>query len=217
MIDIDVQAATEDIKAAFSSLTGKNAAVATMRAINHTLAKAQTQVSRQIRTVYNIAVKDVNDGLTLIHATESKVIGQIMASTRPIPLVKFNPVEIIGDVQTKWSGSRKKGGFSSKKVKQGPIGVTVEIIRGQPKTIRSAYVVFGGKGAVKAPGQYGASGFEFATEQTHQSARLNTKSVFWAILNQTVENKLTPKIKEDYAIRLTHELEHGIKFNRSNH
>lgn len=211
MILVETKKATNELKAAFRSLSSDNVAVATSRAINHTLAKARTAVSKEIRSVYRIAAGDVKDATRLKNATTVTLTGQILASASPLSLSKFNPVQNKGLIQTRNVGG-KKGGFASTKLKRAAAsGVTIEVIKGQKETLPSAFLKFSGsgKGTVMARGEYSGKNFDWGKARLPIS-KLNTKSIYWASQNDKVQEPVSVQVSSDYQARLIHELTRGL-------
>jgi hypothetical protein len=219
MLRIQINKQGDDIRKAMESLKPAEVQKACMRAINHTLAIGKTDASKYIREIYKISAADSKHGMFVKPASQGLLVGNILASVRPFPLAMFNPVEIKGNVVTKriatWSDKdgTKRTVYGSKKTTLKTIGVSVTIKNGQKKTIRSAYLNFTSKGTpqVKAFGLYTSAGFQFNDTPTGVSSRINTKSVFWAVLNDNIKAKITPKMQTNYANRLQHELTKGIK------
>ena len=87
MIDIDIKG----VKKAQHLLKGmtKETPKAFTRAINHSLAKARTQIKKETKKEYYIKSKDVNDALTLRKATFKNVKGTIRARGPILGLHKF--------------------------------------------------------------------------------------------------------------------------------
>lgn len=215
MITVETKRATQDIKAGFRSLSGDNVKTATSRAINHTLAKARTAVSKEIRSVYKIAAGDVKDATSLKRSTTSTLTGQILASASPISLSKFNPIQNRGNVQVRRVGG-KKGGFASSKLKRaGSSGVTIEVIKGKKETLPSAFLKFAGSGkaTVMARGEYDGKNFDWGRSRLPIS-KLNTKSVYWASQDKNIMASLVVYVQDKYAKRLVHELTTGLDSTR---
>ena len=135
----------------------------------------------------------------------------------------FNPKQITGDIVTARMGKNgnisKKGNFQSKRaaalrankmlVKNGLI---VQVIRGQDKVLKTAYLAFRQgrtNASVSAKGQYGNRGFEFSDDL--RSKTLKGIGVGSALRS----NKIAPVIKEyaenEYLLLLSKELRKRLK------
>lgn len=227
---IDVKLATDKLKEAFKNVSTENTNKAIVRAINHTLKKANTEANKAIRARYHLPQDEINSRLKLAQAyytgktasgvASKSLCGYIYGRTDPIPLARFNPVQITGNVAIKRAGfyrntrGKKVAKFAPTKSKPGVIGVTVQILEGQNKTIKSAFISMSksGAGAVKAPGKYGPTGFVFQNEGPSQKTILNSKSVYYALSEQAVRDKVNTKIGQEYNGRLLHELNKGLKY-----
>lgn len=141
-----------------------------------------------------------------------------MASSFPLSMEVFNPVEIKENVMTRKIGTRKTAS-GKKKAIFGPVktrlkttGVTIEILRGKKKTIKSAFLALKAKGGanVKAFGAYAGSKFQFNPEPVGQSQKLRSKSVLWAIMNDTASERINKKASEVFSDRLIHELSRAV-------
>lgn len=209
MFEIVTKGAIEKLKSETKKISGPNLAKATSRALNHTLGKANTQMNRSIRNIYNISLSDLNDNRQkfMRRSSQNSLTAFIFANEYPLSLSKFNPVFFRDGVQTKFQGSKRSGGFASQKKKGGKSGVTVEIIKGKKETIHAAFLLFSGgaKAAVFARGQYGSSGFSFGKERL-PIAKLNTKSVFNAAIDRTVKKEIKNVVDIAFTPRLAHEI-----------
>ncbi|MFZ6734732.1 phage tail protein [Undibacterium sp. Ji42W] len=89
---------------------------ATVRALNKIIAQVKTGASRNIRDAgYNLKASDIKKGLSITRATASNLSAKVIASGRPIPLIKY--------------GARP----TSK-------GVSVEVLHGR-KVLANAFIV----------------------------------------------------------------------------
>lgn len=211
MLTIETKDATQQLQAAFRSLNPANVKIATSRAINHTIAKTRTAVSKEIRSIYRMAASDVRDATEVRKANTSTLTAYLMASASPLSLSKFNPVQNRGNIQTRRIGG-KRGGFASTRLRRaGVSGVTIEVVKGQKTTIASAFVrIFGsGKATVMARGAYSGGKFEFSKARTPIAA-LNTKSIYFAAIADDVQKRVEPTTSADYSARLIHELSKGL-------
>jgi hypothetical protein len=91
------------------------------------------------------------------------------------------------------------------------MGVTVEILKGQKKTLRTAFLALKGGSAsagvpVRAFGKYGSDGFEFSDNGEGKSSALKSISVYWATQNEDVAEIISGDVGPEYAKRFEHEL-----------
>lgn len=215
MIKIDTKEAAERLKSAFWGLSSQNVKNATSRAINHVLGTSRTAMSREIRSVYNIKAGDVRELTEVKRSNASNLTGMILSSGTPLSLSKFNPVstqfgkgKILASIK-QYGG--KKGGFAGSAVtKLGwKTGVKIEVIKGKEENLPSAFIGGSGSGTVMARGEYGTGGFEWGKARL-PIAKLNTKSVYWASMNETVEGAVSKITEGDYAKRMEHELTRSL-------
>lgn len=186
-------------------------------AINHTLAKVKTQAIREITSRYNIDAATARSGMSVQKTNHHNLYGKLMAETKTLPMVNFKPVEIKSGIKTFFSGSKKKGGFVGTKTKEKSEGLTIEILKGQKKTLNSAFLYFGKtiRGiTVKAFGVYSNAGFDFTKEGEGKASVLKTVSVYGALRSEQVLRRLQDKARTDYADRLIYELTKGSKYRR---
>lgn len=89
MVRVDVRDAISALNKEFGALGKDKRNLAVARAINHTIAKANTQVSREITTKYNIPAKYVKKALSVYKADRLTLTGIIKAKGKPLPLIAF--------------------------------------------------------------------------------------------------------------------------------
>lgn len=219
-IEIRTDLAAKELEKKLQALYPPMAHKAINRAINKALGKANTEVNREIRTVYNIALRDLNDknNKVLRNSTENSLTGTINASMVPLSLSKFNP-SFVSDrvIGGKYSSLVKTQKGKSTQVKRGKLGVTVEIIKGQKEHLPSAFQLFrgGASGApIMARGTYGSNGFEWAKPRLPIS-KLNSKSVFYSIFSGDVERNVNNIVAWYYPERLLHEITEGLKYTNN--
>jgi hypothetical protein len=217
-VEINTTQAAADLEARLQALYPPEAKKAINRAINHTLAIANTAASKAIRSVYNISASDLNDKSVKMvsRSSEGTLTGSINASVAPLSLSKFSPTWTRDRVAGNRSflTSTKKG--STKKVKRGNTGVKVQIIKGRTVSLPSAFLLFNSGGSpVMARGQYGSDGFDWG-QSRKPIGKLNTKSVYYALFNVDIQNELKGIIEERYPKRLLYELEKGLNYNNPN-
>jgi hypothetical protein len=222
-IEINTEQAGKDIAHKLKPLYGRDAAVIINRAINHTLQKANSEANRQIRSVYNIPLKYLNDkeGKLIKKSNPESLTGTIEASTKPLSLSIFNPVWVRDNARGATASKMKSflvktNKNKSTKVSRGKVGVTVEIIKGKKETINSAFMLFKTGGTpVMARGRYsGSDGFLFGRSRL-PIGKLNTKSIFYSLINEDVQKNLSNYISKEYPDRIEKELNYFLNIESS--
>lgn len=202
MMHISVEEAVKKMRKEFVDLTNDEFKTGVSRAINHTLAKAKTSASREIRTVYAISAKDVGQALTIRKAGKVELTGFVIAAGKPIPLKKFRPL-------------------------QTDEGVSVIVKKGQRQLIKAAFLTTmpSGHTGVFARGSYKQGGYEFRHKRIKPAGgyrqvngrwqpivndtpinTLTTTSVPLMFANDMVLNAVKKRIEEDFPARMLHEL-----------
>lgn len=208
-MELLVKGSIDKFKKEMGEISGKKLHAIISRSINHTSGKVNTQLNRNIRQTYNISISDLNDSKQrfTVKSNSNSLAAFLYANQMPLSLSKFNPVWIRDNVKTSFVGSKKKGGFASSKTKSNKSGVTVEILKGKKETISSAFMLFSGsgKGAVFARGVYASEGFKFG-KQRLPITHLNTKSIYYAMLDKTVTANIPDLIGTSMYERMMHEI-----------
>jgi hypothetical protein len=188
---IDIKPAIDAIRREFYDVSNPNSNskinLAIARAINHTLAKAKTAASREIRQEYNVKAKELKAGLSINKASRTFTEGMLIATGRPLPLIAF-------------------GARQTKK------GVTVDVM-GQRKLIRKAFIATmdSGHTGVFGRGKYNGYQFDFRDKRVNKKGNdlaineLTTSSVPKMMQNNTVLKNLTVMFERDFSARLQHE------------
>lgn len=89
MVTVNVKDAVAKITAEFGPMSKDNRNLAVARAINWTIARSKTQLTREIRKVYDIPLKYINEQISLKKADRLTLTGMIKAKGRPLPLIAF--------------------------------------------------------------------------------------------------------------------------------
>lgn len=190
MFTINTKQATAEIRAEFRDLSDDNVRLGIARAINHTIKKGKTASSKAIRRVYAAQAKYVNRALSLRKSTRVTLTGEIIAASKPLPLMAFRPYQ------------RKAG-------------VSVTIKRGRRKLVPGAFIqtMPSGHRGVFARGKYGPRNFIFRKKRLRPYpehdlpiTELNTLSVPKAYQQASVARIVRGQINTDYTGRLLHEL-----------
>lgn len=216
MITIDTSQAQTRLQELTKQLTAAEIRKATARAINHTLAKARTASSQQIRKRYNMKASDAKRAMSIRKANVSQQFGELRASSTVTPLHQFSPRET---TNTGVTTSRTTKGWKSRKgrARKSGTGVTVQIIRGKRTRIPSAFIVFsaGIRGVVMARGGYQDQSFVFrrgrgsrvrSSGNDNPIGSLVTVSVFSASVDDSVQARMAPEVQQAYSERLEHEM-----------
>jgi hypothetical protein len=188
MLHINTDMAAEAIKQQFSKLTTDKLNLGLARAINHTVAKAKSSSSRDLRAAYQIQSKYAKKALAVSKASRNSLEGKLMASGKPIPLMAFKP-------------------------RQNKQGVSIRV-KNSRKTIKSAFIATmpSGHKGVFARGMYTKDGFKFRTKRVKKTGpdtpitELNSQSVQGMYANKVIVNNLRTKIEDSFPKRFVHEL-----------
>lgn len=189
MIYVNTEQAIKEITKQFKNQLSKpqiNKAIA--RAINHTIAKSKTAVSKEIRKVYKVKASDIKRDIAIIKATVMRQQGIVNAKGKGLPLKAF------GARQT-----RK--------------GVSVNIT-GKRKVVQSSFLATmpSGHEGVFARGKYSRGDFQFRKKRLAKKgpdlpiAQLFTAAVPTMMMNNTVISIVSRQMQADLPSRLMHEL-----------
>ncbi len=220
MITINVDEAIKKIQREFSQLSDTEVRKCIVRAINRSIQFGKTASSKEIRQKYNIDSSTVNSKVQSQNAKASSLIGYINASAVPISLARFQP-QFSFTENTQFSLSRNLDGKTKtlkRKSKLFRKGVSVEIIKGNRKTIPFAFML-AGKKPVFARGEYksgGAYGFMKRTQRINKSGNdspitpLITTTVHTALTSDRVMPVIYEGVNQKFMDRMVHELEYQI-------
>lgn len=202
MIHVTVENAVQELRKEFRDLTNAEFSKGTARAINHTLSKVKTASSKEIRQVYNLMARDVNQALTVRRAYPTELTGMVIAEGKPIPLRRFNP-------------------------RQTKEGVSVIIKKGSRVLIKSAFLgtMPNSSTGVYARGRYQGKDFAFRHQRIKQAGgyknvggrfqpvnndlninQLTSLSIPRAFAQSVVINALKKQIETEFPKRMVHEL-----------
>lgn len=191
-IHVDVSKAINDLKAQFYDPVNPNSNakfnLAIARAINHTLAKAKTAASRDIRSEYNVKAKELKSALAINKAKRTWLEGMLIATGKPLPLIAF------GARQTRR-------------------GVTVDVM-GKRERLPSAFIgtMASGHRGVFARGKYQGYKFQWREKRIKKQGNdlaineLTTTSVPKMMQNNAVLTALQKGLEQDFPARLEHEV-----------
>lgn len=219
MVQVHVNEAIAKLKSAASNLDKDKIVRASVNAINRTLVKGRTLARKEVKGQYNIPQKNL-DGINKKNASSRLMIGYIIASAKPIPMDAFAPK--FETPKSKISISRKgvmrERDFARKR-KSSAKGVSIEVVKGQRKTVDYAFMIKGAKPRVFARGQYkGGTSYGF----TKRNKRVNAKgsdtpikplisvTVHGAVINEKVEKNIGNEMSSFFSKRLEHEINYQI-------
>jgi hypothetical protein len=202
MIKVSVQDAVNDLRREFVDLTNGEFNKGVARALNRTIQRSKTTSSKEIRQIYNILARDVNQTLSLRRASPSTLTSELRAEGALLSLRKFSP-------------------------RQTTDGVSIMIKKGNRQIIKGAFISPSPKlnGGVFARGTYSGKDFNFRHKRIRSAGgykkiggryqpttndlsidSLKTLSVPQAIAHRAVLNALSLQMSEDFPKRLVHEL-----------
>lgn len=193
MIEINLDQAIETLRRANTDLSEAQFHRATRLAINDSLRKARTVFTELVLENYDnsgVNRTGVRQATTLQNAIGNNLTGRMFLSGKPIPITYF-------------------------KHSQTKAGISVEIIKGQRKTIRSAFKVqLRGKGKlqVMARGQYESNKFSFRKKRAVKTGpdlpinKLLTTSLPAMLGSKQVDiyNPLAERVEEHFLARIEH-------------
>jgi hypothetical protein len=189
MINIDAREAIRKLNDQFGHISNDKRKLAIARAINHTMAKIKTMSSREIRNIYALDAKTVNEALRHVKADRLTLTGKVIGKGKPIPLAKF-------------------------KARQVKDGVTIEVKRGKRKKIPGVFIVqtrSGHKG-VMFRGTYSGRTMQRRKNRIRPTgpdlpiSEMRGVSIPKSLANDVVVRSLSKSINEMFPQRLTHEI-----------
>lgn len=200
MIQISVKSDIERAFKKFSSVNRAELAKATARAINRVISSARSVAVKEIRKKYNIDPKFLKEkigdkdnrynALKAWKANSSNLTATLKAYGKPIPLIAFP-------------------------VTQTEHGVSVSVIKGQSKAVRSAFVtqMKSGHRSVFARGKYGSGVFNYRQGRIKPFplpdtpiTQLTTTSIRTAVVTPSILTAMKIKVEQDLGKRLEHEI-----------
>lgn len=182
------------------------------RALNKTLNEGRTVARDAVKAEFNIPQKNLN-GINVRRANSQNLTGHIYASSRPLPADTFAPRFKTQSASITVSKKGKQKVTERKSKRSVPIGVSIEVHKGQRQVIPFAFMIAGGKPRVFGRGAYnGSKGFE----QRHK--RVNSKgsdipikpllsvSVHMAVMKQESIDKISDKLEREIFKNMGNEL-----------
>lgn len=193
MIVVDAREAIQKLNDSFGYVKENDRKLAIARAINHTIAKSKTQISREIRNIYALDAKTVSQALSQIKADRLTLTGKIVIKGKPIPLYKF-------------------------KARQTAKGVTVEVMRGKRRLIPGVFLaqLKSGHQAVMFRGKYGQGKLVRRKTRIRKTgpdlpiSEIVGVSLPKAAMNDIILRNITKGINEMFPARFEHELKRVV-------
>lgn len=223
MVTVDVDKAISEINSKLSGLSSRQLDKVASRAINKSLRKGRTEARRAVKDIYNIPRDKVYDKFTGINVVTSKpsfLEGYIKAGTNPISFYHFSPKFETPFERMSVKGGEFKRSALKRRAKSPSKGVSIEVYKGKREVVPFAFMVKKRPGQAFARGQYkdgGAYDFIRRHKRINKTGadlpitRLVSISVYNAVKNENVMNKLDATVKP-YFIKT---MEHEIKFELS--
>lgn len=177
-----VEALEENIKKRF---TKQEVNTSMARAMNRSIAKAKTLLSRQIRENYKIKMADLNGKLILGKASANRPQAELKGSTRTLTIGRF-----VTNVESWRAGSNTN--------------LEAEILKGDSKMLPRGLFVNPKNGLIMGKGEYSSG--RFVKNKYGKLQAIKTVSPYGAAINEGIQDAIGPDIEEYYGNRLLHEL-----------
>lgn len=224
MIEVRAEINDDLFKRAMEQLSPSKVVQALRMALNDSVVKGRTMVRRSIQEVYNIKAARINDsnskrGLSLKKATNSELQAEIRAGHIPLKLSEMNPKytgSVIARNVSFKGGNARKG----KLIKRSTSAISVEVIKGQRKTLGSAFTIgvatnrVSGQqfatSAIFARGKKGKPGFQFGKARFPIDS-ISSVSVATAATNTKSLDKYQDDINKYATDRFIHHVERLLK------
>jgi hypothetical protein len=206
-------------------LSQKSAGKATANAINRALVNSKGLLKRAIQQQYKIPSKDLKE-MAIFRSSWQSLTGKLGVNRKPISLSHFNPVFYSRSANgiTKLSVTRSKNGLkkSMKAVTRGRAkGVTFEVKKGQRMNIPYAFLTKNdSEKPVFARGKYQQTGsnYDFIARRSRVNktgsdtpiTKLLTTSMYGALQNTKVNERVSIDVSDYFAKRLEHEIRYQI-------
>lgn len=216
MIKVDSDKALKAVNQLASNLKPRAVASAISRSINRTITHERTVSRKIVRQKYNMP-SDVVDNFAVRTANPGSLTGKLEASSRAIPLHKFNPSFKSENYSAKIV--RTKNGKEVVTQKQVQLrtgrapkvtGVIVTILKGKRRTIPWAFITRGELKPVFARGIYAGKGFQFGKSRLPISP-VRTTSLYQAIAGQASREELNQDALQFYAKTFEREINFQIQ------
>lgn len=189
MIQVDAREAIRKLNDQYGYISNDKRKLAVARAINHTMAKAKTQVSREIRNIYTVDARTLNKALSQIKADRLTLTGMIKAKGKPLPLAVF-------------------------RARQNKKGVSIEIKKGRRKLFPGVFLATmkSGHTDVMVRGKYSQGKIARRHKRIRPTGNdlpitaMAGVSIPSQLSNKIIIQSLNKSINEMFPQRLSHEL-----------
>lgn len=222
-MEVKVEINEELFARAKEKLSASQIASALRMAMNEAATKGRTMVRRSIQDVYTLKaglLNSPNKGLVVKKATNKDLSAEIKASNKPLSIKDANPkfskgvavaqsVSFIG-------GKARKGAL----IRRSTTEITVEVIKGERKPIKSAFTIARGThaksgqqfttSAIFARGKRGKPGFVFGKDRMPIDS-ISTVSVGTAAANDRSLKKYDGPVNQYANDRFIYHIERMIK------
>jgi hypothetical protein len=198
MISINIK--VEGLDKAMAAINPKIVKASAYRTINRSVDGLVTDVSKEVRTTFNIKKQDIDPRIKKQRCPDYNTLrGEVSITDEPkskIPLIMFGAVErrnlATGSVKTK----KGKDGFYSQKLKRkGQQGVSYKVLKQGGKGFSgNAFIIPGGRGSLQVvrrlPGQKGR--FDLAEKRVISIAAMagSLKHGVMARIKQAAEQRM---------------------------
>lgn len=145
-IKVDVRGSMAGIIADMEGVKRGVAEKALPRALNKVIAQVRTAAAREMRDAgYNLKVSDIKKGLSTYAATSGNLTAKVIASGRPIPLIKYGARQTSKGVSVDVLHGRKliAGAFIAT-MPSGHTGVYVRMGNQHKKVAKNGRIVWSG-------------------------------------------------------------------------
>lgn len=217
---IRVDDTIDDFRRQFNNLSKEQVAIAAARAINRTLLKGRTEARKAVKVEYNIPQKNL-DGINKKNAYPSFPEGYITASAKPIPMDAFAPKfeTSSGSITISRKGVQRIRDYKRAKKNPGK-GVSIEVKKGDRKSVPYAFMIRGAQPRVFARGKYGSmsGNYDFIQRHKRENSRGNdtpikpliSVTVHGAVINDKVKEKISGIVHADFRNNMEHEIKYLI-------
>lgn len=217
---IRVDETIRDFKQKFSNLSKQQVALASARAINRTLLKGRTEARKAVKEAYNIPQKNLA-GINKKNAYPSFLEGYITASAKPIPMDAFAPKfeTSTGSISISRRGVQKTKDYKRTKKNPGR-GVSIEVKKGDRKSVPYAFMIRGVKPRVFARGKYGSmsGNYHFIQRYKRENSSGNdtpikpliSVTVHGAVINDAARGRIERIIDDNFKKDMDHEVKYLI-------
>lgn len=213
MIQIEADGAIEKVREISKTLSKTQMNRGISRALNNTASQGRTVARKAVSDLYNIPQKNLSS-ISLVRSTAATLKAQIIASTKPIPLISFSPKF---DMPTKSIRATKRGKLKvrNRRRKTHGKGVSIEIYKGQRQTIRFAFMTTRIT-AVFARGKYISTGFEKRTKRTSKDGNdlpiqaLASVTIHTAVTNNKTLNDIQRKVTRILPAEIEREIRYRL-------